>query len=265
MPNHARRWADCTTRDIAALDRERTVVVLPVAATEAHGPHLPLSTDTTIVEGIVDATIDRLPADATAVFLPTVAIGHSPEHAAFEGTLSLSAPTLLAVWQEIGTSVARAGFHRLVLLNAHGGQSGFMSIVNHDLRVDTGLMVWSIDWFRIALPDGLFAADELRYGLHGGDVETSLMLAIAPARVRMDEAEHFRSMHEGVLTRHPAIAAATARWGWASQDLHPMGVAGNAAAATAAKGQAALNHVATIIAAALVEVSRLPLSMQQGR
>ncbi|MGE0796795.1 MAG: creatininase family protein [Lautropia sp.] len=260
-----RFWAELTTREIDALDRERTVAVLPVAATEQHGPHLPLGTDTMILDALIAATIGRLPPAPPAppvLFLPTLAIGKSNEHQAFAGTLSLSAKTLLDVWMEIGASVAASGVRRLVLLNGHGGQSGFMQIVNHDLRARERLMVWSIDWFRIAPPAGLFAVDELRYGIHGGDVETSLMLAIAPARVDLAQARRFDSTLRGIAGDHPPLADGVARWGWQTQDLNPAGAVGDAAAATAEKGRAVLAHVAAKLAAQLATIAELPSSLQ---
>ncbi|NBX90502.1 MAG: creatininase family protein, partial [Betaproteobacteria bacterium] len=125
-------WADLTTADFAALDMARAIVVLPLAATEQHGPHLPLSVDSDIVQGVVQAALPhvaQLPVDLPIFFLPTQSIGLSPEHAAFPGTLSLRPETLIRLWTDIAQCVAAAGVHKLLLLNAHGGHVGAMDIV----------------------------------------------------------------------------------------------------------------------------------------
>ena len=196
----SRFWADLATTDFARLDAERTVAVLPVAATEQHGPHLPLSVDADLADGIVAAALPHLPADAPVLFLPTQAVGFSPEHARFAGTLTLRAETLLRLWTEIGDSVADSGVKKLVLFNAHGGQVGLMDPVARDLRARRGMLVYSVNWFNLPLLDAqgrdagaLFSADEHRFGIHAGDIETSMMLALRPERVCMRHARNFRS------------------------------------------------------------------------
>jgi creatinine amidohydrolase len=192
----SRYWADLATTDFAALDPARTVAVLPVAATEQHGPHLPLSVDQVLADGVVSASLAHLPADLPVLFLPTQAVGYSPEHTAFAGTLTLSAPTLIALWTELGESVARAGVKKLVLFNSHGGQVSLMDIVARELRNRCGLIVYSTSWYSLPLGDavtGLFSADEHRFGVHAGEIETSMMLALCPQQVRMGQAQDFAS------------------------------------------------------------------------
>ena len=106
MAQTSRFWADLSTVDIAQLDRARTIAVLPVAATEQHGPHLPLSVDTDLVNGVVQASLAHLPADLPAFFLPTQPVGYSPEHARFAGTLTLKPETIVRLWTDIAESVA---------------------------------------------------------------------------------------------------------------------------------------------------------------
>ena len=118
----SRFWADLSTREFAQLDPARTVAVLPLGATEQHGPHLPLSVDQVLVDGIIANALPRLPDDLPVLVLPTQQVGYSPEHARFDGTLTLSAPTVIANWTEVGECVARAGLKKLLLFNSHGGQ-----------------------------------------------------------------------------------------------------------------------------------------------
>jgi len=122
---------------------ERIVAILPVAAIEQHGPHLPLGVDAIINEGIVRAAMPLMP-DSVLV-LPTMEIGKSNEHQAFPGTLTLSAETLIRLWTEIGDSVARAGVRKLLIFNSHGGQTGLPEVVATDLRARLGMIVgWAV-------------------------------------------------------------------------------------------------------------------------
>ena len=261
-----RYWADLATTDFAALDLSRAIAVLPVAATEQHGPHLPLSVDTDLVDGVVQACLPHLPADLPALFLPTQNVGLSPEHARFAGTLTLKAETVIRLWTDLGESVAASGVKKLVLLNAHGGQVSVMDIVARDLRARLGMMVYSVSWFNLPLLDvqgrdvnTLFSAEEHRFGVHGGEVETSMMRALRPDRVRMDQAQDFRSTAQDRAGRFPILGnGKSAKLGWQMQDYNPHGAAGNAAAATAAKGQVLLDASGRALAQLLTEIDQLP-------
>jgi creatinine amidohydrolase len=268
MNSTPRFWADLSTADFAQRDMSRTVAVLPVAATEQHGPHLPLSVDTDLVNGVVQASLAHLGADLPVLFLPTQTVGLSPEHARFAGTLTLRADTVIRLWTEIGESVAASGVKKLVLLNAHGGQVSVMDIVARDLRARLGLLVYSVSWFNLPLLDAhgqdvnaQFSAQEHRFGVHAGEVETSMMLALSPDRVRMDKAQNFHSTSADRAAAYPVLGnGRSAKLGWQMQDYNPLGAAGNAAAATAAKGQALLDAAGRSLAQLLTEVHALPAS-----
>ncbi|MFS2052255.1 creatininase family protein [Variovorax sp. CT11-76] len=258
-----RFWSQLSTRDFAALDVAATVAVLPLGATEQHGPHLPLGVDTVLADGIVAAALPLLPAELPVLFLPTQQIGLSPEHARFAGTLTLSSETLIRMWSEIGAGVARAGVKKLVLFNAHGGHVGAMDIVARELRAAHGLIVYSASWFNLPLGEAgaRFSAHEHRFGVHAGEIETSMMLALAPQLVRMDAAQDFRSSSEQRAADYAILGnGRSAKLGWAIEDYNAQGAAGNAAAATASAGQAVVDAAAAPLALLLAEVSRLPLS-----
>lgn len=262
-PTSHRFWADLTTGDFAALDAATTVAMLPLGATEQHGPHLPLGVDTFLADGIVAAALPLLPAEASVLVLPTQAIGLSPEHARFAGTLTLSAETLIRVWKEIGAGVARAGVKKLVFFNAHGGHVGAMDIVARELREAHDLLVYSVSWFNLPLGDAgaQFSAEEHRFGVHAGDIETSMMLALHPPLVRMGAAQNFSSASQRRAGSYAILGnGKSAKLGWAMQDYNLAGAAGNAAAATSDKGRRVVDAAATQLAALLLEVARLPLS-----
>jgi creatinine amidohydrolase len=270
LPSHF--WSDLTTRQFAQLAASKNiaqvVAVLPVAATEQHGPHLPVSVDATLVDGVVNAALPHLPADLPILFLPTQHIGKSNEHIRFPGTLTLSAQTVISLWMDIGASVARSGIKKLVLLNSHGGQVSIMDIVARDLRTEHDLIVYSANWYNLPLGDavmGLFPAAEHRFGIHAGDIETSMMLALKEKSgirgIDMTQAQHFHSTSQDRAAKYHVLGNGTsAKLGWQMQDYNPQGAAGNAAAATAAKGHALLNAAGLQLANLLKEVSDLPLS-----
>ena len=240
----------------------------PVAATEQHGPHLPLSVDTVLADGIVAASLPHLPADLSVLFLPTQAVGLSPEHARFPGTLTLKAETVLRLWTDIGESVAAAGVRKLLLFNSHGGQVSVLDLVARDLRARLNLLVYSCSWFKLPLHDAqgqdlnaLFSAEEHRFGIHGGEIETSMMLALAPARVQMSQAQNFVSTAQARAQQFPILGnGRSAKLGWQTQDYHSAGAVGNAAAATAAKGEALVQAAGRALAQLLAELDALPLS-----
>jgi creatinine amidohydrolase len=272
MNTKSRFWADLTTQDFARLlasgDAARTIAVLPVAATEQHGPHLPLSVDTVLVDGVVAAALPHLGPDVPVLFLPTQAVGFSPEHARFPGTLTLKTETIVRLWTDIGESVAAAGIKKLVLFNSHGGQVSVMDLVARDLRARLDLLVYSVCWFNLPLLDAqgqdvnaLFGADEHRFGIHAGDIETSMMLALDPLRVDMAQAQNFASSSQDRAQKYSILGnGKSAKLGWQMQDYNAQGAVGNAAAATADKGHALVQAAGRSLAQLLSELHQLPLS-----
>lgn len=264
----SRLWADLSTRDFAALQAsgqaDQVVAVLPVAAVEQHGPHLPLSVDATLLQGVIDAALPRLPASLPVLFLPPQNVGLSPEHLRFPGTLTLSPATVIALWTEIGECVARAGVKKLLLFNGHGGQVSVMDIVARELRSRCDLLVYSASWFSLPLPDavaGQFSAQEHRFGIHAGEIETSMMLHLAPHTVHMQHAQNFRSTSQDRSEQYAILGnGKSAKLGWQMQDYHPAGAVGHASAATAQKGQAVVDAAAHALVALLQELHALPLA-----
>jgi len=259
-----REWAEMTWADFTAGDTSRWIAVLPLAATEQHGPHLPLGVDSIIADAYLARARDLIPADLPVTFLPVQRIGQSDEHVAFPGTLTLSAATVIRAWTEIGESVARAGVRKLVLLTSHGGNVSAMEIVARDLRVRLGMLAVTVGWHRFGYPEGAFDAEERRHGIHGGDIETSLVLAARRDTVRMDKAE--AAVPTTVAMAHEFHwlgAFRPAGFGWMTQDLHESGTVGDASRATIEKGEAALAHGAKGFVELLREIDRFDLARLQ--
>jgi creatinine amidohydrolase len=261
-------WADLTWQDFTHLQAspflERVVAVLPLAAIEQHGPHLPVSVDQTLIDGIVNSCLLRMDDNLPVLFLPTLAVGKSNEHDRFPGTLSLSAQTVIQLWMDIGSSVARAGIKKFVLLNSHGGQVSVMDIVARDLRAKYDMIVYSCSWFNLPLPEvvyGSFPKEEHRFGIHAGDIETSMMLALRPQYVNMHKAEDFKSSSQARAGQYPILGnGRSAKLGWQIQDYNVLGAVGNAKAATPVKGQALVDGAGTALAALLAEISGMPMA-----
>src|SRR2546421_3896907 len=186
-------WAELRSSEFSSLDPSSTIAILPVAATEQHGPHLPVMTDTAIAEGLIKTVLGRLPDDLDVLILPTQTIGKSDEHLRSPGTITHSADNLVRSWCEIGEGVHRAGLRKMVIANSHGGNIEVTGIVTRDLRVRLGMLAVAIQWHRFGLPSGVYSAFDVNHGIHAGDIETSLMLHFRPDLVDMTKAKLFPS------------------------------------------------------------------------
>jgi creatinine amidohydrolase len=260
-----RDWTAIPWPDVAQQDAARWIAVLPLAATEQHGPHLPLRTDLLIAEAFLARVWQLLPTRLPATFLPVEEIGISTEHTDYPGTLTLSPGEALRNWLTIGESVARAGIRKFVMVSSHGGNSAAMTIVAQQLRAKHGLLAVTTAWSRFGAPEGLFTAEELRHGVHGGAVETSIMLARYPDQVRKGAIANFvpasialEQQCRWLSTHRPAPLA------WQAQDLHPSGAAGDATMATAEKGERLLDHGARAFCELLEDVDRFDMNALRG-
>lgn len=276
MTTPSRYWADWTTADFAALQAsgqaDQAVALLPLAATEQHGPHLPVSVDTVLVNGMVAAALPQVPEAVKLLVLPTQAVGLSPEHVRFPGTLTLKNETIIRLWTDVAEGVAACGIRKLVLFNAHGGNVSVMDMVARDLRARLDMLVYSVSWFNLPLQDpqggdvnDLFCAQEHRFGVHGGDIETSLMLALDPTHVKLHLAQDFASTAQQRAAQFELLGnGRSAKLAWQMQDYNAAGAVGHAANASASKGQALLAAAAQALAKLLTEVHQLPLSTLQS-
>ncbi len=238
-----KRWAELTTAEFGGLDMAGTIAVLPVAAIEQHGPHLPVGTDALIMEGFLDQALAAMPDDLPVLVLPVQSVGKSNEHIEFPGTLTLSADTTIRAWTEIGESVHRAGCRKLLIMNAHGGNVPVIDIVARDLRVRLGMLVVNASWSRLGYPDGLFSPAERQHGIHGGEIETAWMLHFRPDLVNQSEARDFTPASVEIEQSFAVLRVTQpVGFGWMAQDVSEPGAIGNAAAGTAEKGALAASH-----------------------
>jgi creatinine amidohydrolase len=261
-PTHAPSfyWNQLTLHDFEALQSSgqisNLIAVLPVAATEQHGPHLPVSVDHSIIDGIVAHAVAQMPTDLPVAVLPTMPIGKSNEHARFPGTLTLSVDTLIKVWSEIGDNVASQGVKKLVILNSHGGQVSVMDIVVRDLRIKHKMLAIAASWFAWPLPEGIDGAHDI----HAGQIETAMMRYLTPEWVVMDRAQNFPSATRQWEQEFKYLGLSPAgKIGWQVQDLNPFGACGNAVDTTPEMGEKIVKHAAKQLIELLREVQHCPI------
>lgn len=248
-------WAEMAWTDFRDAAADRIIAVMPVAAIEQHGPHLPVGVDTFIMEGYLRRAADRVPAELPVLFLPVQAVAKSNEHVEFPGTLTLSADTVIRTWIEIGESVHRAGVRKLVIVNSHGGNIPPLDIVARELRVRLGMLAVVVSWSRFGYPDGLYGPGERVHGIHGGEAETSLMMAFRPDLVRTQEIRDFVPNSVGIERDFTWLRVTQPiGFGWMAQDVSAAGAMGNAAAAAPEKGEASADYGATAFVELLQDV-----------
>lgn len=242
--------------DIAAIDKSSAIVVLPLGAIEQHGPHLPVYVDCMTVEAVLEGAIDQVGERLNVWTLPVQAYAKSNEHIHFTGTITLSAETLSRLLRELGSSLARAGFRKLLIVNGHGGNVPTLEFTARDIRIETGLMVFITGTgLRAGLPAGSLEPSEERWGLHAGDLETSAVMAIAPHLVHVDRiAGSAPAFLDDFALVGPTKGTVTVAW--LTEDLAANGVIGNPRTATAEKGRLAIAGGARQLAQALEEISR---------
>ena len=255
-------WGDLSSPELAR-EAPHAVALMPVSAIEQHGPHLPLSVDADLAQGILSRAAQMWRSDAAVLELPHLPVGFSAEHASYAGTLSLSATTLIRVWTEIAECVAASGVRKLLLFNTHGGQVGALDLVARDLRQRLGMLAVSSSWFQLPLADAMsaFDAHEQRFGVHAGQVETAMMLALRPQLVDMSLAKDFRSTSESRAATLPVLGdGRSAKLAWTACDLHPEGAVGQAHRATVEQGRALVEAAATGLVQLLDDIHRVDAS-----
>jgi creatinine amidohydrolase len=260
-PKRRLRWAEYRTTEFGdGIDPDATIAVLPLAAVEQHGPHLPVGTDALIAEGMLMTAAKLLPADLDVRALPIQSVGKSNEHLYAPGTLTLPATVAIEAWTELGLSVHRAGVRKLVFVNSHGGNEEIMGIVARELRVRADMLCVKTSWSRFGHPDGMFSDVERRRGIHGGEVETSLMLHFRPDLVDMAKAEDFSSLAAETEQKFKHLGPTGMHaFAWIASDLNSHGVVGNALAATVEKGRTVAEHQAKGFVELLRDVRKVSL------
>jgi creatinine amidohydrolase len=250
-----------TSKQVKELPKDEALVILPVGAIEQHGPHLPIMTDTLIGEATLTQALEKMSRQAQVWLLPPISYGKSDEHLGLPGTLSVSASTLRGLIMDIAESLRLSGFRKLLLFNTHGGNADLLHVVSREIRIQLGLTVFYLSPSSLGGAEGIIAPEELENGIHGGDYETSIVMAIKPGWVQ-DEflaAELPDMSDKRFLTLEGRI-----RFAWRMADISASGICGDATKATAAKGKLIQENVTDILAQALLELCRFDISEVRG-
>jgi creatinine amidohydrolase len=248
-------------QEVAGLDAERAVALVPVAALEQHGPHLPLDTDAFLVTSVVEAAADQARADQPVLVTPTIFAGSSEHHMAFPGTLTLRPETLAAVVRDICLSLARHGFRRLLIVNGHGGNRAVLADVVQSIGFETPINVFALDYWTLAAD----AAAELRESPTGGmahacEFETSLMLHLRPNAVRADLVAREIPKRRFSLDQLDLFQPSPLATHWKTHELSRSGVLGAPDLATAGKGRAFFDVCVSGLAGLIEELRTVPLT-----
>lgn len=239
-----------TSKQIKELPKDDCLVILPVGAVEQHGAHLPVMTDTLIGEATLTAALSKLDGSDQVWLLPPVSYGKSNEHLGLPGTISLSAATLQGMINDIADSLHLSGFGKLLLFNTHGGNVDLLNMAAREIRIRSGMAVFYLSPGSLGGADDLIAAEELEYGIHGGDYETSLVKAIKPGWVQDEFAVKEIPDMSGCefMTLEGRI-----RFAWRMPDISASGIAGDATLATAEKGRIIMERITDTLAMVLKE------------
>ncbi|MEL7608095.1 MAG: creatininase family protein [Bacillota bacterium] len=216
-------------KEVDALERANTTFLLPIASTEQHGYHLPVSTDTAILEGMLEGLVKtQAEYGRRFVLMPLIPVGISPEHLDFPGTLSLSCATAAALIMDLLGSLARHGFKDFILVNSHGGNTPFLSGIGREIRERFCCGVRLLDVYGSKFFGGMPRVTQgTGVDIHGGEYETSILQVLRPELVHLDFPPHTL---KSALSSIPDL--------WMTRELSETGVIGDATLATPQKGQA---------------------------
>lgn len=257
-----RHIAEMTWPEVAALDKTRGALVLPLGSLEQHGPHLSVDCDLHFAARFLDLACEDLPGDVPLWRLPMLPITKSNEHEGFAGTFWLSAETLLRVLHDIADGAVRSGFRRLVFWTCHGGNRALLDVAARDIRARTGLMVFTVFPPAVAPDPVAVSSEESLFGIHAGDFETSLMLALSPDRVRPDLCD---MAYPAFQAQTLALEFSGANVAWLTSDFMQTGTWGDATVATPERGAARIAAIVPRLVTLLAEISAFEMPARPAR
>lgn len=245
-----------TRKQIGELPKEKALVILSIGAVEQHGDHMPVMTDALIGEATLTGAVEKLGEDEQVWIIPPIAYGKSNEHIGIPGTIALSASTLAAMVTDIARSLQASGFRRLLLFNTHGGNMDLLNVVAREIRISTGMMVFYLSPGSLNAAADLMPPEELEFGIHGGDYETSIVMHLKPDWVQ----EEYRVCEMPRMERYNYLTLESKiRFAWKMNDISKSGILGDATAATKEKGALIQERVTDLLAEAFAELSRFEI------
>jgi creatinine amidohydrolase len=242
-----------TWKQVEALPKDETIIIVPTAAVEQHGHHLPLATDTLLNNLSLGKGLALLAPELHIYALAPVCYGKSNEHLGYPGTISMRAETYMAVIRDIAASLHAGGFKKMVLLNSHGGNSALNEVMAREIRVEFGMRVFTMGAGGCYRPEGM-SEQERKYGFHANSGETSLLLYATPDLVHTDK---YTVNYIAHVDDPPSLISqenGPANYAWVTSDIAPSGVMGDPNGSTAEKGQLWAEGGAKSVAAILTEM-----------
>ena len=249
------KLAKLTFKHIAEMDIARSIAIVPIGSMEQHGPHLPIGMDTAVAQALAEAALKELAGKVGHILLPVIPIGQSPEHMDYPGTISFSAETFLGVLKDICASLAHHGFKKILFVNGHGGNISMLGAVSFDVRLEYDVHVFMFNVWSILPP----VAEEIinRQGnktdLHGGELETSMVMHLDPTLVHMEWAvdeENPKFAHGKLINLTGPVTM-----NWSSlHDIAPSGISGQASFGTPEKGEVIVSYLTNILSQTIEEI-----------
>jgi len=250
----SRLLGDLRAPELPSALHKDSIIVLPLGAIEQHGPHLPLNTDFVVADAVAGRAVSDVGEETSSWLLPTLPFTKSNEHAWAGGTMWLSAPTMMAVLDDIGRSIAATNARKVLFVNGHGGNSALVAMMNRELRLKYGLQTFLAHPHMPADQGGTSAESELGMGVHGGMDETSVMLHLRPDLVDMSLA--IRRVPEGLAKNEQVRFGGRVAFGWLSNDFFPEGHIGDPTGANADIGKTMVDGAVVALGNAVREISR---------
>lgn len=233
-------WKNLSRMDIAGIAKESAVVLLPISAIEQHGPHLPVGTDTVILEKLLEKfAAEKKFESGSVVIAPQISVGKSNEHMDFPGTLTLTTKTMYDLITEICQCIAQHGFKKIILTNSHGGNTDLLNVLSRDLRISLNIEIYVFDWWFTSFWNDIMdrqKSSKSVYGVfHACELETSLMMSFAPETVKTEE---IRDEVPDALFRDNRYISlyGPVGMGWKTKDVSQSGIIGEPQCASKEKG-----------------------------
>jgi creatinine amidohydrolase len=243
-------------KQVAELDKDKTVVVFTCGSMEQHGPHLPIGMDTQCAAMIAERVLKNVENEMDCLWIPPIPFGQSPEHMDFAGTITFTAETYIRMLKEIACSVARHGFKKMYIINGHGGNISAIGAASFDIRDSYKLQMFMFNVWGVivGLANDLHVRDASnKTDAHGGEIETALMLHLTPENVHMEWAVDEKN--EKLAIGEVVGLGGPIGFNWNSlQDVAPSGISGIASLGTAEKGKVIFEALVDMATKGLREV-----------
>ncbi len=256
-----RNYRDLTRLEMEQVNREETIVLIPLGALEQHGNQAPLGTDDIIAEAMVKYIREELEAedeDFPMLVFPVIPVGLSTEHRNFCGSITFRPDTYYHLLYDISVSLAHHGFKKLAFLVCHGGNAPIVQVLSRELRSELGISPFILSSGAFSHPDVKATVSEGNiWDFHGGEMETSMVMAVDESLVKLDTAE--AGIPAAFAANKALLPYGNVSIGWVSEDWRtaegkPIGIGGDPRGATAEKGRIILRTSARALIPGLKEI-----------